>query len=327
MSLETNTQELEEILELIENLPEEQNSPVTSVNGQTGDVTITPESIGALSNDISVVNSINGKTGVINLTSEDIGALPSNTPIPQKVADLTDGEDYAKKNWVEEIANGKCKAYVFDYRAETDENYLKDSDKENKTVLENWLQIIANVTNLRTGDVFLIRDIGVPDYWWDSESSSKQILETTKVDLSEFATKSELQESIAKKQEPFMITAIADFANSVLMEVSHTFAEIAEAYERGDHIYIECDISQMAEGRKVLLNLVIFQPGDYVAFENVISGNGYLHIRGDISADNENSFTVTDLVPQEQINNLTFRTSNTVPTHVGTNVITFVVEE
>lgn len=192
MSLETNGQELSEILEMVQNLPEGQNSPVTSVNGQTGDVTITPESIGALSDDTPVVNSINGKTGVINLTSEDVGALSSDTLIPQKVTDLTDGEDYAKKNWVEEIANGKCKAYVFDYRAETDENYLKDSDKENKTVLENWLQIIANITNLRTGDVFLIRDIGVPDYWWDSESSSKQILETTKVDLAEFATKEQI---------------------------------------------------------------------------------------------------------------------------------------
>lgn len=329
MSLETNTQELEEILELIENLPEGQNSPVTSVNGQTGNVVITPESIGALPDDTPVVNSVNGKTGVINLTSEDVGALPNNTLIPQKVADLTDGEDYAKKNWVEEIANGRCKAYVFDYRAETDENYLKDSDKENKTVLENWLQIIANVTNLRTGDIFLIRDIGVPDYWWDSESSSKQILETTKVPLEEYATKNELLEELAKKQEPFKITATANFDTGMLTVMeSGIFYKITEAYERGDHIYIDCDIGQAYPGRRVLLNLTVFQPGYFAAFENVITSAGNCSlITGMIDIDGTNYFTLANLVPQSQISNFEFVKSSSVPTHVDTNVITFVIEE
>ena len=100
-----------------------------------------------------------------------------------------------------------------------------------------------------------------------------------------------LLDKIENKQEPFKITATADFVNGVLTNVSHTFAQIAEACERGDHVYIECDISQMAAGRKVLLNLVVLQPGAYVVFENVISGNGHLHIRGDINSDNTNSFS------------------------------------
>lgn len=66
-----------------------------------------------------------------------------------------------------EIAQGKCKSYVFDTVDE----------------LETWLGVADNTANLKTGDVFLIRAVDVPDYWWDENTSSKQILETTKVNL------------------------------------------------------------------------------------------------------------------------------------------------
>ncbi len=68
---------------------------------------------------------------------------------------------------VTEIAQGKCKSYVFDTVEE----------------LETWLGVADNTAKLKTGDVFLIRAVDVPDYWWDENTSSKQILETTKVDL------------------------------------------------------------------------------------------------------------------------------------------------
>lgn len=47
--------------------------PVTSVNGQTGDVTISTG---------GNVDSVNGKTGAVVLTADDVGALPSDTVIP-----------------------------------------------------------------------------------------------------------------------------------------------------------------------------------------------------------------------------------------------------
>ena len=37
---------------------------------------------------------------------------------------------------------------------------------------------------LKKGDVFLIKALNVPDYWWDG--TSKSILETTKVPLEEY---------------------------------------------------------------------------------------------------------------------------------------------
>lgn len=67
-----------------------------------------------------------------------------------------------------EIAQGKCACYVFDTVAD----------------LDTWLGNNENTAKLKTGDVFLIRAVNVPDYWWDGNTSTKQILETTKVDLS-----------------------------------------------------------------------------------------------------------------------------------------------
>ena len=66
------------------------------------------------------------------------------------------------------VAQGKCASFVFDT--------VED--------LDTWLSNTENTANLKTGDIFYIRAVNVPDYWWDKETSSKQILETTKVDLS-----------------------------------------------------------------------------------------------------------------------------------------------
>lgn len=65
------------------------------------------------------------------------------------------------------IAQGKCKAEVFDTVEE----------------LDAWLEVTENTAKLNTGDVFLIRAVNVPDYWWDGKTNSKQILETTKVEI------------------------------------------------------------------------------------------------------------------------------------------------
>lgn len=58
--------------------------PVTSVNGQTGDVTIKAGG----------VTSVNGKSGDVTLTASDVGALPSTTKIPSATSDLTNDSGY-----------------------------------------------------------------------------------------------------------------------------------------------------------------------------------------------------------------------------------------
>ena len=71
--------------------------PVTSVNGQTGNVVIPTG---------GNVDSVNGKTGVVVLNAADVGALPNTTVIPDKTSQLTNDSgfitnsaltDYAKK--------------------------------------------------------------------------------------------------------------------------------------------------------------------------------------------------------------------------------------
>lgn len=58
--------------------------PVTSVNGQTGDVTI----------EAGGVTSVNGKSGDVTITASDVGALPSTTKIPSATSDLTNDSGY-----------------------------------------------------------------------------------------------------------------------------------------------------------------------------------------------------------------------------------------
>lgn len=65
------------------------------------------------------------------------------------------------------VAEGKRSSYVFDTVDE----------------MNTWVADSSNTANLKTGDVFLIRAVDVPDYWWDATTDSVQILETTKVDL------------------------------------------------------------------------------------------------------------------------------------------------
>lgn len=80
-----------------------------------------------------------------------------------EIADVNDLEDTI--GTVTAIANGKCHAEVFNTEEE----------------MNAWIANTENTKNLRTGDVFLIRAVNVPDYWWDG--SSAQVLETTKVEL------------------------------------------------------------------------------------------------------------------------------------------------
>lgn len=182
---------------------------VTSVNGKTGDVELTPEDIGALDEE-TLPNAINTALAQAKASGEFNGPQgpAGDTPIKgqdyftdadkeefldQVITDPFLENTYATKDFVNEIANGKCKSYVFDYASKTDPNYITDLNAENKTVLDDWLEINENTVNLKTGDVFLIRDIGVPDYWWDGDTSSKQVLETTKVPLEEYAKLTDLE--------------------------------------------------------------------------------------------------------------------------------------
>lgn len=128
-------------------------------------------------------------------------------------------------------------------------------------------------------------------------------------------------------KQPFVVTCVADMQNMVYTNVSHTFEEIKEAYLRGDHIFVIADIGQMHSGRYSIAPLTSY--GDnYMLFEYVsISGKKSYLVTGFLHSDNSNSFRMTELVSQTQLNGLTFNTSSSVPTVDDRSVITFVVEE
>ena len=105
-----------------------------------------------------------GKSRVFQeiLTFDNVPTADSDNPVKS-------GGVYSSIAEVMQVANGKCACYVFSTVAD----------------MNTWLGVAANVAKLHTGDVFLIRDINVPDYWWDGSTTpgTTQILETTKVDL------------------------------------------------------------------------------------------------------------------------------------------------
>ena len=131
------------------------------------------------------VESVNGYSGAITLTAADIHALPDTTVIPTVptiVSAFANDADYATRTYVTEVAAGKCQAYTFETVEE----------------LDQWLAIEENTTDLNNGDVFYIRAVGVPDYWWDKETHTKQILETTKVDLTDYAKASSIPTTVSQ---------------------------------------------------------------------------------------------------------------------------------
>lgn len=102
------------------------------------------------------ISDINGLAEGIQQMTNALNGKASTADLENAVEDMS------------EIANGKCDSYVFDTVGD----------------LDTWLANTQNTANLKTGDVFLIRAVDVPDYWWDESTKSKQVLETTKVDLS-----------------------------------------------------------------------------------------------------------------------------------------------
>lgn len=79
---------------------------------------------------------------------------------------------------VENIAKGRNHAVVFD----------------TFSAMTEWLKVASNVATLEIGTNLYIRELNVPDYWWDG--TTYQELEVEHPDLTQYATKVELQANI-----------------------------------------------------------------------------------------------------------------------------------
>ncbi len=136
-----------------------------------------------------------------DLTDKPTNFAPATHP--HTTADLSDFDDVMEEyeasfsdalEDVVEIASGKCACYVFDTVDALDAaivEYLAYITNGTAMAETN----ILNGQTLKTGDVFLIRAVDVPDYWWDESKKSKQVLETTKVELTAISNE-EIEEII-----------------------------------------------------------------------------------------------------------------------------------
>lgn len=110
--------------------------PVTSVNGQTGNVVIPTG---------GNVDSVNGKTGVVVLDAADVGALPNTTVIPDKTSQLDNDSGY--------ITNSALTDYAKKAEIPTKTSQL-DNDSHYITASEAPVQSV----NTKTGAVVLTQD-------------------------------------------------------------------------------------------------------------------------------------------------------------------------
>lgn len=94
-------------------------------------------------------------------------------------------------NEVREIALGAQKAFVF----------------ATKVDMDAWLLIPANVAKLSTGNYLLIREVNVPDYWWDGTTNTALELEV-KIDLTNYYTKTEVNNLLTAANKQSIINSI-----------------------------------------------------------------------------------------------------------------------
>ncbi len=132
------------------------------------------------------------KTGSYNdLTDKPTDFAPSSHTHEKR--DIIGLEDELDE--ITAIAEGKCKSYTFDTVAELDAalaEYVAFITGDAPMSESNKL----NGHTLKNGDVFLVIDKNVPDYWWDVSTNTKQELETTKVEI-EFLSNEEIDAIIA----------------------------------------------------------------------------------------------------------------------------------
>lgn len=151
-----------------------------------------------LTNDSNFITSNDLPTNLSDLTND---LNYDNAPTINSTNNITSGAVYNSIDNVIQVANGKTACYVFDTIAN----------------MTNWVSESSNKAKLKTGDVFLIRAIDVPDYWWDGTANNGAgdiyQLETTKVDLTNYVQKSGSKELSDNNYTDADQTKLSNLAN------------------------------------------------------------------------------------------------------------------
>lgn len=112
--------------------------------------------------------------------------------------------DNSQLQLLESLVHGKADAKVF----------------ETKAALDAWLLVAENKSSLIIGDIFYLREVGIPDFWWDGDTL--QELESTKPDLSNLATLTQLGLKADKTQVLTNVPANAKFTDTIYTEISES---------------------------------------------------------------------------------------------------------
>ena len=157
--------ELDDRLPVLDDLINTVNKNLNETNNLDIDI---EDSVITITKKDGTTKSENVKGDDYIITEEDYNQIETNVksdiqPILENIENVA--------NQAEIIAKGRATGYVFDTVEE----------------LDNWLLNEENTSKLVLGDNLYIRTVGVPDYWWDG--TSKQVLETEKPDLTEYAKK------------------------------------------------------------------------------------------------------------------------------------------
>lgn len=210
----------------------------------------------------------------------------------EKTDDMTEpvGRDENGQLWAAPMGGGNVPSLVFD------------------TVADMNAYIAENAESLKTGQDLLIRETGVPDYWWDG---TKAVEAESKVDLSGYSTTEEMNQAISEAGEKKVSLPTNENGNPV----NGTAGQYAKSDGQGGITwgYMPDGGSGLSGDEKTLLLNILssaaFTNDDIGAamgqLENLFAGNTAIEYAvtynlTDVTADNEASnakagfpFTVT----------------------------------
>lgn len=144
----------------------------------------------------SAVDSVNGQTGNVTLDAEDVGALPDDTPIPSKTSDLTNDSGFITKA-VNDLVNYYLKS----------ETYSKTEVDDIVTAIKNSrFEVVATLptTDIKTNVIYLVpkspsQTSNVKDEYinLDGTTAGWEKIGDTEIDLSDYVTTQALNTALA----------------------------------------------------------------------------------------------------------------------------------
>lgn len=214
--------------------------------------------------------------------------------------------------------NGKNNSFTFDdletllsnfgleKGSEVADSYLIDTNKINYNGQEY---------TLKNGDVFFIVDTSVPDYWYSLDDKTLYKLETTRVDLAEYAKTSDLTDyaktsdlsdyaKTSALSDYAKLSALSDYAK--LSDISTTYlkqtdiADWAKAANPPSNVVLVDDVYQEIDGSKVFLNGITTGNGIRTTF------SGFTDVRRCID-DNSDTHQLSLYVEADGVTKLTHK--------------------